>query len=73
MRVNGLGKRAGNEWKKTMEANGFKVVEKYTSDNQYGYREIRKKDPNFVDAIRVWVSGRGYRGLWYVALKKGEK
>ena len=71
--MNGMGKRQANDWKRSMEEKGFKVIEKYTCDNLYGYRDIRKKDPSFVDAIHVWVSGRGYRGLWYVALKKGEK
>ncbi len=69
--MNGVGKVMGNKWKKTMEENGYVVYERYTADNEYGYRAIRKKDPNFVDAIRVWVAGRGYKGLWYIAKKKG--
>ncbi len=65
--LNGMGKKAADEWKRTMESQGFKVYKKYTTDNEYGYRDVRKKDPKFVEAIRVWAAGRGWKGLWYIA------
>jgi len=69
MRYQGCGKRYAKEWKEEMEKKGFEVREYSTTDNEWGNRPIRyRRQPGFVDALRVWGAGNGWQGLWYYAI-----
>ena len=52
--------------KKFWEKEGWQVVEVKTSDNLYGYRDVRIKE-HMIDCVHVWASKNGHGGLWYLA------
>jgi len=70
--IHGVGKKYGEEWKKQMEAKGYKVYEYETTDNEWGYRPIRAKE-GIKDVLHVWAGGNGFYGLWYYAVDEKNK
>jgi len=70
--IRGVGKKYGDQWKREMEAKGYKVYKHLTTDNEWGYRPIRAKQ-GIKDVLHVWAGGNGFYGLWYYTVDKKNK